>query len=73
MQSNKLRPLLNRVLISKPKATKMFKGGILLKNQEVESIIENTSGENEVSFSQEAIEPQEIEKEKRDNEKKIKQ
>ena len=28
----------------------------LLKNQDVESIIENTSEDNEVSFSQEAIE-----------------
>ena len=30
----KLRPLLNRVLIQKPEATKVSKGGIILKNQE---------------------------------------
>jgi cell division protein FtsZ len=35
----------------------------LLRNQEVESIIENTSKENEVSFSEEAIETSGIEKE----------
>merc|ERR1711991_763153 len=33
----------------------------LLKNQEVESIVENTSDKNEISFSQEAISDQEIE------------
>ena len=36
----------------------------LLKNQDAETIIENTSKENEISFSQEAIETQETEKEK---------
>ena len=30
----KLRPLLNRVLIQKAEATKVSKGGIILKNQE---------------------------------------
>ena len=35
----------------------------LLKNQEAESIVENTSNENEISFSQEVIETTEIEKE----------
>ena len=35
----------------------------LLKNQELESIVENTSEENEVSFSQEAIETQKTEEE----------
>ena len=35
----------------------------LLKNQDVESIFENSSEENEVSFTQEAIETSEIEKE----------
>jgi len=35
----------------------------LLKNQEVESIVEKTSEEKEVSFSQEAIENSEVEKE----------
>ena len=35
----------------------------LLKNQEPESIVENTSNENEISFSQEVIETTEIEKE----------
>ena len=34
----------------------------LLKNQEIESIVENTSEENEVSFSQEAIESSDNEK-----------
>ena len=34
----------------------------LLKNQDVESIIENTSEENEVSFSQEALDTKETEK-----------
>ena len=28
----KLRPLLNRVVVSKPEATKVSKGGIILKN-----------------------------------------
>ena len=35
----------------------------LLKNQEIENIIENTSDENEVSFSQEAMQTPESEKE----------
>ncbi len=35
----------------------------LLKNQEVKNVIENTSDENEVSFSQEAMESSEIEQE----------
>ena len=35
----------------------------LLKNQKVENIVENVSDESEVSFSQEAIDPKEIEKE----------
>ena len=30
----KLRPLLNRVLVQKPEATKVSKGGIILKSQE---------------------------------------
>ena len=30
----KLRPLMNRVLVSKPEATKVSKGGIILKSQE---------------------------------------
>ena len=36
----------------------------LVKNQEAESVIENTSNENEVSFSQEAFETQESKDEK---------
>ena len=36
----------------------------LLKNQEAESVVENTSNENEVSFSQEAFETQESKDEK---------
>jgi cell division protein FtsZ len=36
----------------------------LLKNQDIESIVENTSDENEVSFSQEAIEAHEKDEEK---------
>ena len=35
----------------------------IIKNQEVESIVENTSGDNEESFSQEAMETNEPEKE----------
>ena len=30
----KLRPLLNRIVVSKPEATKVSKGGIILKSQE---------------------------------------
>ena len=30
----KLRPLLNRVIVQKPEATKVSKGGIILKSQE---------------------------------------
>jgi len=35
----------------------------LLKNQDIESIVENTSEENEISFSQEAMDTAEKEKE----------
>ena len=33
----KMRPLLNRVIVQKPEATKVSKGGIILKNQETVS------------------------------------
>merc|ERR1712086_997123 len=35
LQFAKLRPLLNRILVARPEATKMSKGGIILKEEEV--------------------------------------
>ena len=34
----KMRPLLNRVLVSKPEGVKVSKGGIILKSQETVSV-----------------------------------
>ena len=34
LQFGKLRPLLNRILVARPEATKMSKGGIILKKEE---------------------------------------
>ena len=34
LQFAKLRPLLNRILVARPEATKMSKGGIILKKEE---------------------------------------
>ena len=34
LQFKKLRPLLNRILVAKPEATKVSKGGIILKKEE---------------------------------------
>ena len=35
LQFGKLRPLLNRIVVKKPDAAKVSKGGIILKSQEV--------------------------------------
>ena len=35
LQFGKLRPLLNRIVVKKPDASKVSKGGIILKSQEV--------------------------------------
>ena len=53
---DKIKDSQNDAIFPSPVQLTVHTINILLKNQEAESIIENTSDDNEISFSQEAIE-----------------